>query len=444
MFERNALIELRQWAARPGHKPMVLRGARQVGKTTLVDQFAAEYDVYLKLNLEKNTDRQLFESGMSMDELITTIYLLNNQERKAAPTLLFIDEIQNSPQAVAMLRYFYEEVSGIDVIAAGSLLENLIDKHITFPVGRVEYMAVRPCSFNEFLGAIGENGLKTAQQRAAVPAPLHDKVMRLFNTYTLIGGMPEVVNNYAEHQDIISLKYIYETLLTGYRDDVEKYSATETMRNVIRHILNAGWIYAAQRITFEKFGNSLYRSREMSEAFRTLEKTMLLELVYPMTSVVVPLAPEPKRSPKLLWLDTGLVNYAGGIQKELVNIPDISDAWTGHIAEQIIGQELLSTDNMFSHKRYFWVNGTGSEAEIDFVIQYDGKIIPIEVKSGHNSRLRSLHQFMEKAPHDMAVRFWGNPFSIDEVITPKGKRFRLFNLPYYHAGQINEVLQKNI
>lgn len=444
MFERNALTELRQWATRPGHKPMVLRGARQVGKTTLVDQFAAEYDVCLKLNLEKNTDRQLFESGMSMDELITTIYLLNNKERKAAPTLLFIDEIQNSPQAVAMLRYFYEEVSGIDIIAAGSLLENLIDKHIIFPVGRVEYMAVHPCSFNEFLGAVGEQGLKTAQQRAAVPAPLHDKVMRLFNTYTLIGGMPEVVNSYAEHRDIISLKHIYETLLTGYRDDVEKYSATETMRNVIRHILNAGWIYAAQRITFEKFGNSLYRSREMSEAFRTLEKTMLLELVYPMTSVVVPLAPEPKRSPKLLWLDTGLVNYAGGIQKELVNIPDISDAWRGHIAEQIIGQELLSTDNMFSHKRYFWVNGTGSEAEVDFVIQYNGKIIPIEVKSGHNSRLRSLHQFMEKAPHDIAVRFWGNPFSIDEVVTPKGKRFRLFNLPYYYAGQINEVLQKNI
>lgn len=113
MFKRNALIELRQWAARPSHKPIVLRGARQIGKTTLVDQFAAEYNVYLKLNLEKK-----IESGMSMDELITTIYLLNNQERKAAPTLLFIDEIQNSSQAVAMLRYFYEEVSVIDVIAA--------------------------------------------------------------------------------------------------------------------------------------------------------------------------------------------------------------------------------------------------------------------------------------------------------------------------------------
>ena len=443
MFERNALMQLKEWSARPGHKPLVLRGARQVGKTTLVNQFSKDYGVYLKLNLEKNTDRQLFESGLSVEELITTIYLLNNQERKAVPTLLFIDEIQNSPQAVAMLRYFYEEVSGIDVIAAGSLLENLIDKHISFPVGRVEYMAVRPCSFNEFLGAVHEDGLRTAQRLIAVPAPLHDKMMRLFNTFTLIGGMPEVVSNYARNQDVVSLKYIYETLLTGYRDDVEKYADTESIRNIIRHILNVGWIYAAQRITFEKFGNSLYRSREMSEAFRILEKVMLLELLYPVTSAVLPLAPEPKRSPKLLWLDTGLVNYAGGVQKELANIRDISDAWTGHIAEQIVGQELLSTDNLFTHKRYFWVNGTGSEAEVDFVIQFEDKVIPVEVKSGHNSRLRSLHRFMEKAPHDMAVRFWGNPFSIDEVSTPGGKQFRLFNLPYYYAGQVEQILQKN-
>lgn len=420
---------------------MVLRGARQVGKTTLVNQFAVGYGVYLKLNLEKKADRQLFESEMSMDERITAIYLLNSQERRDVPTLLFIDEIQNSPQAVAMLRYFYEEVSGIDVIAAGSLLENLIDKHITFPVGRVEYMAVRPCSFCEFLGAIGELGLKTAQQQVAVPEPLHDKLGRLFATYTLIGGMPEVVDSYAEHRDIISLRHIYDTLLTGYRDDAEKYASTESMRNVIRHILGAGWVYAAQRITFERFANSPYRSREMAEAFRMLEKAMLLELVYPATSVVIPLIPEPKRAPKLLWMDTGLVNYAGGIQKELVKLPDINDAWVGHIAEQVIGQELLGTDNLFSHKRYFWVQGTASEAEVDFAVPYEDRVIPVEVKSGHNSRLRSLHQFMEKTPHDVAVRFWGNPFSIDKVKTPGGKCFRLFNLPYYYAGQIHNVLR---
>ncbi len=442
MFERNALKELKEWASRPNHKPLILRGARQVGKTTLVDQFSKEYGIYLKLNLEKEVDRQLFESGMSMDELITTIYLLNNKEKHAVPTLLFIDEIQNSPKAVAMLRYFYEDVKDIDVIAAGSLLESLIDKHISFPVGRVEYMAVRPCNFNEFLGAVGEIALQKAQQTVSIHAPLHSKMSRLFNTFTLIGGMPEVVNNYAENKDIVSLKHIYETLLTGYRDDVEKYSTNENMRNTIRHILNAGWTYAAQRIKFERFANSLYRSREMSEAFRVLEKMMLLELAYPMTTVVMPMAPEPKRSPKLLWLDTGLVNYAGGVQQELISTQNISDAWTGHIAEQIVGQELLSSDNVFSHKRYFWVNGTGSEAEVDFLVQFENKLIPVEVKSGHNAHLRSLHTFMDKAPHDIAVRFWGGLFSIDKISTPKGKNFRLFNLPYYYAGQINSVLQK--
>lgn len=440
MFERSAVDRLREWRQRPNHKPLVLRGARQVGKTTLVNAFAKDYDVYLTLNLEKSADRQLFESELSIEEIVTSIYLLNGKARREVPTLLFIDEIQNSPKAVALLRYFYEEVSGIDVIAAGSLLENLIDKHISFPVGRVEYMAVRPCSFYEFLGALGHHELQQAQKQGKIPHPLHSQVMHLFRMYTLIGGMPEAVNHYAEHQDIVALRHIYESLLTGYRDDVEKY-ADNGMRNIIRHILNVGWIYAAQRITFSNFGNSLYRSRDMGEAFRTLEKTMLLELAYPVSLTELPLLPEPKRAPKLLWLDTGLVNYVGGIQKELSAASDISDVWVGRIAEQVVGQELLAGDNVFSHKRYFWVNGTGSEAEVDFVFQMEDRLIPIEVKSGNNAHLRSLHRFMDKAPHDVAVRFWAEPFSVDSVKTPSGKSFRLFNLPYYYAGCLETLLR---
>ncbi len=442
MFERNVSKELKAWAARGRHKPLVLRGARQVGKTTIVEQFGAGYEVFLRLNLELAADRQLFEMGAPIDDVVTSIYLHNHQERKKVKTLLFIDEIQNSPQAVSMLRYFYEQTPEIDVIAAGSLLESLLERRISFPVGRVEYLAVRPCSFGEFLGAIGESGLKEAQEDVALTAPLHDKMMRYFNTYTMIGGMPEVVAEYAENRDIVALGTIYETLLTGYRDDVEKYSHTENMRNILRHILTAGWAYAGQRITFEKFGNSLYRSREMGEAFRTLEKTMLLELVYPTTSVVAPLTSEVKRAPKLLWLDTGIVNYAGDMQEELMNLRNVSDAWVGHIAEQMVGQELLSSDNMLSHKRHFWVKGSG-EAEVDFVIQHEGRIIPIEVKAGSNSRLRSLQQFMEKAPHDIAIRFWGKPFSTDDVVTPMGKHYRLYNLPYYYASQTTEVLKKH-
>lgn len=441
MFYRNAIQELRSWAKRDNRKPLILRGARQVGKTTLVEEFAKDFKVYLKLNLEKNVDAGLFESGAEIKELLTSIYLLNNQPRSKGPTLLFIDEIQNSPKAVAQLRYFYEEAPHIHVIAAGSLLESLIDKTISFPVGRVEYMAVRPCSFNEFLGAMGETELKKYHDAATIPAGLHSKVLALFNTYTLTGGMPEIVAEYFYNRDIVSLQNIYETLLTGYRDDVEKYSTNETMRNVLRHILTVGWGYADERISFERFGNSAYRSREMGEAFRTLEKTMLLELAYPTTSAMIPLNPEPKRSPKLLWLDTGLVNYAAGLQKELFGVKDISDAWRGKIAEHIVGQELLTSDNRFSHKRYFWVrDAQGSSAEVDYVIQLGDLVIPIEVKSGNNAHLRSLHQFMEIAPHDIAVRFWANPMSIDNVETPTGKKFRLFNLPYYYAGAVSKLI----
>ncbi|MDR2084398.1 MAG: AAA family ATPase, partial [Bacteroidales bacterium] len=395
MFYRNAIAELRKWANNKNRKPLILRGARQVGKTTLVNEFAKEFDIYLKLNLEREADFNLFENNMEVNDLLTAIYLLNNKPKKEVKTLLFIDEIQNSPKAVAKLRYFYEEAPHIHVIAAGSLLESLIDKHISFPVGRVEYMAVRPCSFNEFLGAIGESELKEYHLEAQIPAALHSKIIRLFNTYTLIGGMPEVVNHYANNQDIVSLQNIYETLLTGYRDDVEKYASGDMLRNILRHILTVGWNYAGQRITFERFGNSSYRSREMGEAFRVLEKTMLLELVYPTTSTEIPLSPEPKRSPKLLWLDTGLVNYSAGLQKELFVAKDISEAWRGKIAEHIVGQELLVTNNRFSHKRFFWVrDARGSSAEVDYVIQIADKVIPIEVKSGNNAKLRSLHQFM--------------------------------------------------
>ena len=442
MFYRNIIAELREWVKRENRKPLILRGARQVGKTTLVDEFAKEFDVYLKLNLERKTNYDIFENNMEVDELLTAIYLLNNQPRVAAKTLLFIDEIQNSPKAVAMLRYFYEDAPHIFVIAAGSLLESLIDRHISFPVGRVEYMAVRPCSFNEFLGAIGESEQKEYHFQAKMPQGLHTKIMGLFKTYTIIGGMPEVVDIYSKNKDIVALQNIYEMLLSGYRDDIEKYASGDVMRNALRHILAVGWEYAAQRISFERFGNSSYRSREMGDAFRLLEKAMLLELVYPATSCTIPLFPEPKRSPKLLWLDMGIVNYFAGLQKELFGVNDISEAWKGKVAEHIVGQELLAVNNCFSYKRHFWVrDASGSSAEVDYAIQLENFIIPIEVKSGNNAKLRSLHQFMEKAPHDIAIRLWANPFSIDEVKTPTGKIFRLFNLPYYYAGQIEKIIK---
>ena len=218
----------------------------------------------------------------------------------------------------------------------------------------------------------------------------------------------------------------------------------DMMRHIIRYILKEGWGFAMQRITLGNFANSSYKAREMGEAFRTLEKTMLLELVYPAVSTLLPAPADLNRSPKLIWNDVGLVNYAANIQKEIFESKDIMDVYRGKIAEQIVAQELLAYETRVSSQRAFWVREKkGSDAEVDFIMQYDSKIIPIEVKSGHNAKLRSLHLFMDEAPHNIAVRAWSQPFSIDEIMTPNGKKFKLFNIPFYYVGQLKEILAEN-
>ena len=442
MFKRNATDQLNRWVDKENRKPLILRGARQVGKTTLIHEFGKSFSSYLYLNLENDLSADIFNTAKGVDDLLTAIYLYCNKARTTGKTLLFIDEIQNSANAISSLRYFYEEIPTLYVIAAGSLLESLLDVHVSFPVGRVEYMAIYPCTFNEFLGAMGEIELQKALAAGTIPQAIHSKTMALFNTYTLIGGMPEVVNHYTKHKDLVALNDIYESLLTGYKDDVEKYSQNPTMALVIRYILEEGWAFAAQSISLGNFAGSSYKSREMGEAFRTLEKTMLLELVYPTLSYTIPINSELKRSPKLIWFDTGLVNYSAKLQKEVFGASDIQDAWRGRIAEQIVAQELIAIDYRVSNKRTFWVRDKkGSQAEVDFVIQYDNKLIPIEVKSGHNAKLKSLHSFMEKTNHSIAVRVWSNPFSIDKVTTSTGKEFTLYNIPFYYVGILEKLLQ---
>jgi uncharacterized protein len=423
------------------HKPLIIRGARQVGKTTLINEFSKEFDCFLSLNLDRPEEMALFEREESAEQILTSVYLQKNQIRSKGKTLLFIDEIQNSPKAVALLRYFYEDLPELYVIAAGSLLESLMDNQISFPVGRVEYIALRPCSFAEFLDALGEKALKQALEAASIPAALHPKTMRLFNEFVLVGGMPEAVASYAANKDIVALNAIYESLLTGYREDAEKYAPGNANQQVLRYILTNGWSQAGERIRFEKFASSNYRSREMGEAFRTLEKALLLELVYPATNTHLPIQPDCKKAPKLYWLDTGLVNYVCNFQKELFQLKDISDAWKGRIAEHIVGQELLSNNQFVSAKRYFWVReAKNAQSELDFLQYYEGHVLPIEVKSGYNSKLKSLHWFMESSTENVALRFWSQPFTTDIVTTPSGKRFRLYNLPFYYACVLDAFL----
>lgn len=441
MIRRHALQQLEDWKRQVEHKPIVLRGARQVGKTTLVNLFAESFDNYLYLNLDRARDCQLFEEDDTAT-LIDKIHIHCKKRKSDGDTLLFIDEVQNSPRAVKMLRYLHEEAPQMYVIAAGSLLESLIDSHISFPVGRVEYMALRPCSFCEFLDGIGED-YDAEMVRELKGDAIHDRLIGHFLNYVLVGGMPEAIMKYAERRDMLAVNSIYSTFLNAYSDDVQKYARNNTMAAVIRHVLREGWSYAAEPISFNNFAGSSYRSREMSEALRTIERALLLELAYPVTSEQIPLLPNSRRKPKLLWLDTGLVNYYAGVREEIFSVDDIMSAWKGRVAEHVVAQELIAENTEFGVRRFFWMRDkVDATAEVDFVYQYHNMVIPIEVKSGTNSKLRSLHQFMEAAPHDIAVRVWTGKYSIDDVRTPSGKSFRLVNIPFYYVGQLNRILAK--
>jgi predicted AAA+ superfamily ATPase len=443
MFNRDITKEFKKWAEKSGRKPLILRGARQVGKTTAVDLFSKDFDQYIYLNLEKEEQREIFERKYPFPDLLTTLFIFAQKKRSGGKTLIFIDEIQNSPKAVALLRYFYEEANDLFVIAAGSLLESIMGRNISFPVGRVEYMALRPCSFREFLFATNNEALVDMLDKPEVPDFLHDQFIVWFRKYATIGGMPEVLNLYSQNADITALEPVYNSLLVSYTDDIEKYADSSAQVQYIRHIISNVFLEAGTKITFEKFGNSPYRSREIKEAFVSLQKTMLVRLVYPCISVGLPVKPILVRKPRLHVLDTGLINHSLKIMGELVFNKEINDTHRGLIGEHIVGQELLASNFSISNDLHFWVREkTDSSAEVDYVLPYNGKLIPIEVKSGSIGKLRSLHQFMDQAPHHIAVRVWQGPYLVERAKTIAGKEFTLLNLPFYLVHRIERELDK--
>lgn len=445
MFARNLIHQLRQWKENPRRKPLVLRGARQVGKTTLVKEFGKEFDSFISLNLEKE-DSEIFRRFSNVNDVWQYLCLKNHVvQDKSRAILLFIDEIQEEPKAVAMLRYFYEDLSWVYVIAAGSRLHSLMKQHVSFPVGRVEYMTLRPCSFLEFIEAKEGGQWADMLRDIAVPDFMHEEMISAFNTYALVGGMPEAVSEYLDHQDIERLSPIFSSLLKGYNEDAEKFAKNFEQVRVLRHILGAAWVSAAETITFSGFGNSNYTSTQIHDGMDLLERAYLLSLDYPVTSTSAPALPATRRSPKLIMVDTGLTNFLAGIQLEYLQNKELLDTWRGRAAEHIVAQELrVVLDRHYREQQYFWIRDKkGSTAEVDFVWQEGTDIIPIEVKAGTNSHLRSLHTFVNNSDgHVVAVRIWSGPLSIQDIETPAPdkKPFRLINLPFYYVGQLDKVL----
>jgi len=442
ILKRDLEKNLDSWKESSNRKPLILRGARQVGKTTLIKQFSKTYKYSIFLNLEKPIDADYFSKYNEAKTILEALFLSRNISISSiADTLLFIDEIQESPEAIQMLRYFFEEFPQLHVIAAGSLLEFAMKKVKSFPVGRVEFLYLHPINFVEYLEAIGHQAALDQLQKLPCESYAHSVMLGLFNQYAIIGGMPEVISRFLEKQSMTDLPKIYESIWSTYRNDVEKYAANDTERKVIKHIMSTAHLYIDQRIKFQNFGQSNYRSREVGEAMRNLDAAKIIQLVYPTTDVEMPVKPDLRKSPRLQFLDTGLVNNELGIQPEMLSYSDLTNSYKGAIVPHLITQELISLNKTNDKKPNFWIREKKqSSAEVDLVFTWRDMVIPIEIKSGSEGTLKSLHQFIETTNHPYAIRMYAGEFRVLKTKTPGGKSYLLMNIPYYLGTRLPEYV----
>ena len=402
----------------------------------MVHQFAKEFRHFISLNMEKRVHQRFFEGAQELRQITEAIFLSTNTPKDAGPVLLFIDEIQESPRAIQMLRYFYEERPDLFVIAAGSMLEFALREVPSFPVGRVEQMVLHPFDFEEFLMAMGHRAAVEALNHIPVEPHAHYTLLDLFHTYATVGGMPEVIKQYVSEQSMANLSHTYESLWQGYKDDVVKYARNPTERKVMQHVIFAA-PHEKDRISFEGFGHSHYKSREVGEALRSLDQARLVQLIYPSNSTHLPIETDFKKRPRLQFLDTGLLNHAMQLHADMIGLQDLSVMYKGKIIQHIVTQELMAQNDSPSYKPHFWVReNANSQAEVDLLHPHKQYVIPIEVKSGESGTLRSLHQFIDACGHPYAIRLLANQFSVASLNTPKGTPFSLMNLPYYLGTKI--------
>ncbi len=439
MINRHAISYLETWQIRPNRKPLIIRGARQVGKTTLVQSFGSSFEQFLQFNLDLESDRLLFDLSKDIRSLVQSLFLSRQLTLKSG-SLLFIDEIQESPKAMQFLRYFREEYPTLYVIAAGSLLDHALPSVASFPVGRVEYLTLYPLNFGEFLSGMGYHESLRSIHELPIAPHAHQTLLKQFHEFAMVGGMPEVVSLYSQTRDMTSLQPIYESLMEGYFNDVDRYASNAREAQVIRHVIQNATLFAETRIAFQNFAGSNYRSREVSEAMRSLQKARLLYLVYPTAETIPPPLLDKKKRPRLEFLDTGLIVHNLSLYSEMLSLSDLNESMRGRIAQHLVGQELQSSHYQPRYQNLFWTREREGDAEIDFLVQHLSHLIPVEVKSGATGRLRSMFEFIDRCPHGMGMRLYAGPYLVQKLKTIKGKEFTLMNLPYYLAFILHEYL----
>lgn len=440
MYKRIIDFHLNEWKTDPYRKPLLLRGARQVGKTYAIRKLGGSFKSFVEINFEKLEGAiSIFDKDLDPQRLLISLSLIAKTSIVPGETLLFFDEVQEAPRAILALRYFYEEMPSLHVVAAGSLLEFAIAK-VGVPVGRISMLYMHPFSFLEYLVALGHHLLAQAilnhPKEAVFEETIHNQLLSLLGEYLSIGGMPEAVSRWILTKDPNSALSVLQQIAAIYSQDFEKYARKaqvkylEQLFKQIPHLIGKDFSYR------EIHGE--YRKRELAPALELLERANIIHVIYHCSGQGIPIGAETDFDTfKVIYLDIGLCQAILG--------SDVS-SWflrpleafenRGEIAEGFIGQELICYSNPQTKGQvHFWKRKEkNSAAEIDYLIQRHDKILPIEVKSGHGNRLRSLHLFLDTHPKsDCGLRFSSLNYSVIE---------KLDSRPLYAASSLAHPSQQ--
>jgi uncharacterized protein len=431
--------ELVQWKDALGRRPLLLRGARQVGKTHVVRQFAHEsFTNCVELNFELQPELRSIFTTLDPHAIVRTIALTQNVAITPGTTLLFLDEIQECPQAIMAMRYFYERLPELHVIGAGSLLDfTLRMDDFRVPVGRVQYLYLRPLSFVEFLTALDEHALVEALQAFSLDNSLaqaiHEKLLRLLRDYLLIGGMPAVVADYLRTPHQTTYQRVATALLQTYRDDFGKY-ASRVKHPFLQKVFETAPRLVGQRYQYVQVDRDA-RSRELKAALSLLVRAGVLSQIHATSGAGLPFAAQSKETLfKILFLDVGLMQRACGLDATIATATDFLAINTGAVAEQFVGQELLAYSSPYEDATlfYWFREKRGSQAEVDYLCSVDELVVPVEVKAGKTGRLRSLKQFMDSYECPLGVRVSQLPLSFEESV---------LSVPLYALGQLPRLVR---
>jgi predicted AAA+ superfamily ATPase len=446
-MRRIALNYLNKWKNKPNRKPMILRGARQVGKSYLIRSFAEKEKMeLLELNLEYEPAIIECFNSKNPHEIISLLELKKNQKIIPGKTLLFLDEIQKATEIFASLRYFYEKLPALHVILAGSLFDFVFKDHtFSMPVGRIEYFYLGPMTFKEFLEGLGKENLSEYLSSYSIynklPETLHNELLKLFKIYLVIGGMPEAILTYKNTNSFLEVDAVKKSILLTYRDDFSKYSSP-TKRNLLQKIYQTLPATVGKKIKYVNLAPD-ENSQNIKNALALLSLARIYTPVFHSAGNGIPLRAQiNEKVQKCLMLDVGLLNSAYGYSYNDFNSLENDELFNiGNICEQFIGQHLLYLGKTYDEPElFYWVREKSqSSAELDFLISVGPKIVPIEVKAGKTGTLKSLQSFLKEKEISFAVRFNANlpilqnaDFSLPNT---KGI-FQLLSLPAYMVEDV--------